>query len=274
DDFIQELFRRDLDNAGHNFLIKADKYLRNYFQDKFIHLLDAVYTLDAFVSIAKTTIAAKLIFPSIGQSKKLSIVQGYHLLLSKPVANDFIVGDHIKLVFLTGANMAGKSTLFRTVGTIVCLGHSGFPVPAFAASIPFYDYIGVHISSGDNLSKGYSRFYNEVMQTKILLESIESGKNCFAIFDELFSGTNLNDAVDCANILIERLNHTGINHVLVSSHNIQLAGEKELGYVEYCHTETYISDGQPVFTYKLLPGKNEVKLGLLIFRQQITNGMT
>ncbi|HTE24302.1 MutS-related protein [Flavitalea sp.] len=265
--FIRELLQRDLQKAGAAYFLKVDSFLRNHFHDKFNQLLDALFRLEAFCSIAKTTVESKLVFPVIDRSKQLKIRNGYHLLLSKPVKNDFKVADDTKLVFLTGANMAGKSTFFRTVGTIVCLAHSGFPVPAASAEMPFYDDIGIHISSGDNLAKGYSQFYNEIMEVKMLLDSITAGRQCFAIFDEVLSGTNINDAVDCAAILIERLNHPGYSLVLISSHNIQLAGEIEHDYIQYNYIETFIKEGKPVFTYQLFPGKNEVRLGLLLFQQ-------
>jgi DNA mismatch repair protein MutS len=264
---IRELLLKDLHHAGTSYFLKVDAYLRNQYQDKFNQLLDALYNLEALCSIAKTTLAAKLIFPVIGKSKQLKILNGFHLLLRKPVKNDFKVADDTRLVFLTGANMAGKSTFFRTVGTNVCLAQAGFAVPSYYDEIHFYDYIVINFSSNDNLSKGYSQFYNEIMEVKLLLDSIAAGRQCFAIFDEVLSGTNMNDAVDCAAVLIKRLNHPGNSLVLISSHNIQLAGETDFDYIQYNYIETFIKDGKPVFTYQLFPGKNEVRLGLLLFQQ-------
>jgi DNA mismatch repair protein MutS len=264
---IQDLLKRDIQQAGVGYFLKFDIYLRNEFQEKFNQLLECLFRLDAFVSIAKTALNADLVFPTIGQSKQLKIYQGFHVLIKEPVKNDFNIDDDIKLVFLTGANMSGKSTFFRSVGTIVCLAHSGFPVPAVSAEMPLYDNIGIHISSRDDLAKGYSQFYNEILEVKYLLDRIEEGKQCFAIFDELLSGTNLNDARDCAAIVIGRLNYPGDSLVMISSHNIQLAGDTNYDYVHYNFIETYIRDGKPVFTYKLVPGKNEVRLGLLLFQQ-------
>lgn len=50
------------------------------------------------------------------------------------VVNDVRLGQRIML--LTGANMAGKSTLMRSVMAVALLGNVGLPVPCAHATVP------------------------------------------------------------------------------------------------------------------------------------------
>ena len=54
----------------------------------------------------------------------------YHILLPNPVAYDLQMNPEHNFLFLTGANMAGKSTLIKSVGSAVFLAHIGMGVPA------------------------------------------------------------------------------------------------------------------------------------------------
>merc|ERR1711933_100545 len=69
---------------------------------------------------------------------ELSIIQGWHPLLSYYLPPDEIVQNDIKLgssssagmMLLTGPNMGGKSTLLRLSAICVILAQIGFYVPA------------------------------------------------------------------------------------------------------------------------------------------------
>src|SRR5262249_60681256 len=52
------------------------------------------------------------------------------------VANDVHVGPPGTLLFVTGSNMSGKSTLLRAIGLNAVLAHAGAPVCAKAFRLP------------------------------------------------------------------------------------------------------------------------------------------
>jgi DNA mismatch repair protein MutS len=269
---ISELITTDIQKVNRSFMLKADNFLRHEFRLSFNHLLDAVYNLEAYASIATTAVALNLSFPQINNNEPFTVTGAYHLLIKEPVANDVSMAPRHSLMFLTGANMAGKSTFFRTIATIVVLAQAGFPVPAATASMPFYDQVDVRISAGDDLSHGYSHFYSEIIAVNNLLKCVAAKQRCFSVFDEVFSGTNINDASECMKIFMGRLANADGTLVFVSSHNIQLAGAGSQTHVKYNFIETFLQNDEPVFTYRLLEGVNEIRLGLLLFRQlQITN---
>ncbi|MBK6527650.1 MAG: hypothetical protein IPG07_20145 [Crocinitomicaceae bacterium] len=73
------------------------------------------------------------------------------------------------MIFLTGANMAGKSTLLKSLGLSIYLAHIGFPVPAKKFQTTLYNGIITTINLPDNINKGYSHFYHEVIRKRKLL---------------------------------------------------------------------------------------------------------
>src|SRR5690606_19378861 len=128
----------------------------------------------------------------------LTLTDFYHPNLKNPVKNSFVNSNGV--ILLTGANMAGKSTFLKSLGICVYLTHIGLPVPAKYASIPFYDNLYIFINNSDDLNNGYSYFMQEVLNLKEVVINCNAGHNCFALFDELFKGTNFEDAFDILKI--------------------------------------------------------------------------
>jgi len=60
------------------------------------------------------------------------------------------------MLFLTGANMAGKSTLMKAFGIAVYLAHMGFPVAAAGMNFSVMDGLFSSIDVPDDLNMGYS----------------------------------------------------------------------------------------------------------------------
>ncbi|MEI9807513.1 MAG: hypothetical protein WDO16_06285 [Bacteroidota bacterium] len=92
-----------------------------------MNLIDVYSRLDAWYSMAVAVKTYKLSFPEfIEQNTPLLDAKGlYHILLPNPVPYDLQMNPDQNFVFLTGANMAGKSTLIKSVGSAVFLAHIG-----------------------------------------------------------------------------------------------------------------------------------------------------
>ena len=80
-------------------------------------------------------------------------------------------------LFLTGANMAGKSTFIKAVGVAAYMAHLGMAVPAKEMRLSFFDGLLSNIQVEDNIVKGESYFFNEVQRIHKTLEKISDGKN-------------------------------------------------------------------------------------------------
>ena len=55
------------------------------------------------------------------------------------------------------------------------------------------------------LLKGESYFYNEVQRIKNTILKINDGRKWLILIDELFKGTNVQDAMKCSTVVIEGL---------------------------------------------------------------------
>lgn len=228
------------------------------------------FLFEAYLSVSKGIIKHGFVFPSFDESA-LTIEGLYHPLLKNPVRNDLIAKKNV--ILLTGPNMSGKSTLLKALSLCVYLGHAGLAVPAANASMPFFETISVAINITDSVVSGYSHFMAEIITLKDVLKEAESGAKCFAVFDELFRGTNIEDALDISSVTIKGLVKFSNSIFLISTHLHQLRDMEEIknGKVATCFIECQLNDNVPEFTYKLKEGWSELKLGRILFEKEGLN---
>lgn len=169
------------------------------------------------------------------------------------------------MVLLTGANMLGKSTLLKTIGLCVYLAHLGLPIPVSTGNIPFYDYIFVHINHSDDLKNGYSHFMNEIVNLKNIILAADSGKRCFAVFDELFKGTNHEDALAISTKTLLGLKRMKDSLFFVSTHLNELKESILNVPIQTLYIDCCSEEGAPVFSYKLKEGWSALKIGQILF---------
>ena len=160
------------------------------------------YLFEAYLSISDGIIRHGFVFPSF-EEITFSIEGLYHPLIKNPVRNDLIANRNV--ILLTGPNMSGKSTLLKAVSLCVYLGHTGLAVPASKATMPFFTTISVAINLTDSIVSGYSHFMSEIITLKNVLTEAAGNKKCFAVFDELFRGTNIEDALEISTATIKGL---------------------------------------------------------------------
>lgn len=61
---------------------------------------------------------------------RIDLVNVFHPQVRNAVANSICISHNQNVLFLTGANMAGKSTFMKSFGVAVYMAHMGFPVAA------------------------------------------------------------------------------------------------------------------------------------------------
>ncbi len=104
-------------------------------------------------------------------------VQGlYHPGITGAVTNSVSLHGNSNVIFLTGANMAGKSTFMKSFGIAVYLAHMGFPLAVEHMVFSIRDGLFSSINVPDNLKMGYSHFYAEVLRVKQVAETRKRGK--------------------------------------------------------------------------------------------------
>ncbi len=120
------------------------------------------------------------------------------------VTNDVEIMGWNQFRIITGANMSGKSTFLRTIGTNLLLAMMGAPV--FAKKLIYYP-IEIHssIRTNDSLAKRESYFYAELRRLKEIIAELESGKEKLILLDEILKGTNSSDKQTGSIALIRQL---------------------------------------------------------------------
>jgi DNA mismatch repair protein MutS len=246
-------------------------FLRNHFKRDAQELMDLLSQLDAYLGFATAMKTFDLHFPDVEASTAPFIeAKGLrHLLLSTPVRYDLTLNQQSNFLFLTGANMAGKSTFIKAVGVATYLAHCGLPVPAQSMRMSLFEGLLSNIQVTDNLAKGESYFFNEVQRIKKTIEKINDGRHWLILIDELFKGTNVEDAMKCSVAVIKGLLKMRDSLFILSTHLYEIGEElKPYNNISFRYFETNVSDGQLHFSYQLKEGISNDRLGYLILQRE------
>lgn len=238
-------------------------------QNRIIIFWEDLFLFEAYLSINYGIHRNNFIFPKF-IDKGIKLQEFYHPLIKKPVKNDFETVNNV--IILNGPNMSGKSTFLKAVGICVYFGHLGLGVPASYGEIPFCNHFSIKINRRDDILNGYSHFMTEVLNLKEVVQQASNAKKCFAIFDELFSGTNVEDAYDICKTTIKGLSKFEKSYFFISTH-IQ-----ELEHISHQRSSNYYLDcdivnNKPTFTYKLKKGWSHIKVGRILFEKEGLNKM-
>ncbi|MBO9635135.1 MAG: DNA mismatch repair protein [Chitinophagaceae bacterium] len=245
-----------------------DKALRFASRDKIKKLLFHVYSMDLYMSVAGVANARGFAFADVLDTEEniISIEGMYHPNLSNPVSNQVRIDRNSNVIFLTGANMAGKSTFMKTLGVTIFLAHMGFPVPATKMSFSVQQGLFTTINLSDNLNMGYSHFYAEVLRLKKVAEQAGRTQKLVIIFDELFRGTNVKDAYDATVAVAEAFAEKKDCTFIISTHIIE-AGEvlkEKCSNINFVYFPTIMKGAMPEYTYKLAKGITNDRHGMMI----------
>ncbi|MDE3236180.1 MAG: DNA mismatch repair protein MutS [Bacteroidota bacterium] len=251
-------------------------FLRHHFKHEAFELIDIYSRLDAYLSLALAFQKYKLCFPSFVETNTpfIEAEQLYHLQLDVPVSYNVSLNQEKNFLFLTGANMAGKSTFIKAVGICVYLAHIGMGVPAASMQLCLFEGLLSNIHVVDNILKGESYFFNEVQRIKSTIEKINDGKKWLILIDELFKGTNVQDAMKCSTVVIEGLLKMRNALFILSTHLYEIGDDlKKYNNIQFRYFETTVSDEQLVFSYQLKEGISNDRLGYLILKREGVVGM-
>ncbi len=251
--------------------LQLGRYLRHHYKRDMLQLLDIYFQLDAWYGMAMAVKQYGLQFPEFvqGDQPLLTATGLYHLLLHKPTGYDITLDPECNFLFLTGANMAGKSTFIKSIGAAVFLAHIGMGVPAQAMQLSLFNGILSNINVVDNISKGESYFFNEVQRIKSTVTKISNGKKWLILIDELFKGTNVDDAMKCSSTVIEGLLKIKQSLFILSTHLYEIGeGLKKHPKISFNYFETAIKNDQLLFSYQLKKGISNDRIGYLILKNE------
>lgn len=129
-------------------------------------------------------------------------------------------------ILLTGANMAGKSTLMRQIALISIMAQIGSYTPSKSTQLPIFDKIFVRFGTLDNIYKNKSSFALEMSDVKQILDNATN--NSLILLDELGKSTSTQDGSAIARAVSEYIfNFIGAKTILATHyHNLKAMYEE------------------------------------------------
>ena len=230
----------------------------NQHHKKLAAWLDVIAETDALISLANFAYnQSEYSYPKVHDGGFIFETKqmGHPLLPSeKRVCNDLEITGWSKVLIVTGANMAGKSTFLRTVGVNMVLARMGAPVCAEKMTFaPVKVYTNMRTT--DSLLKDESYFFAELKRIKGVLDRLENGERIFVILDEMLKGTNSVDKLSGSKELIKKLLHLKAV-ALIATHDLKLS-EMEEEYPQQVYNKCFeirIQNDELIFDYLLSDG--------------------
>lgn len=199
---------------------------------------------------------ASFCFPQLNMDRQLSAKGLGHPLLDdkERVVNDLHLDAESSIMIITGANMAGKSTFLRSLGTNVTLALAGAPVCAESFDCPLIE-IRSGMRTADSLKENQSYFFAELDRLKSIMDELRGGTPLLILLDEILKGTNSTDKQTGSVALVRQLAaHPCL--VLIATHDLALGDLENVypGKVGNYSFEANIQNDQLFFDYKLKRG--------------------
>jgi MutS domain V len=209
------------------------------------------------------------VFPEFTDEAPLFDAEGLaHPLIpeSRAIRNDVILGNKLRLIIISGPNMAGKSTFIRSVGINAVLAQCGAPVRAHKLRLSRLA-VGASVCVLDSLQGGISRFYAEITRLKVIADLTNGSLPVLFLLDELLQGTNSHDRRIGAEAVVRNLLKRGAVGLL-TTHDLALAeiavsmGAAAANF----HFEDHLEEGKLRFDHRLSPGIVQTSNALQLMR--------
>ncbi|MBC7082234.1 MAG: DNA mismatch repair protein MutS [Firmicutes bacterium] len=232
----------------------------------------ALAEADVFASLAEVAASSGYVRPTVHEGGELEIVGARHPVVEATlpagafVPNDVRLDpDDCQIMVLTGPNMAGKSTLGKSVLLIVLMAHVGSFVPAASARIPLTDRIAVRAGSSEEIASGKSTFMVELLQTAAILA--QATERTLIFIDELGRGTSTYDGMAIAQAVIEYLhNRVGAKTIFTTHFHELTELADRLPRVRNFRVEAEERGSEVVFLFRLVPGGCDKSYGINVAR--------
>lgn len=171
------------------------------------------------------------------------------------VRNPLQLNSERNVWIITGSNMAGKSTYLKAVGVNLVLAGAGGPVSAQSFRwTPLTLYSDVNVR--DSLDEHKSYFQVEVERVLHIVHAANAKPMVFAIFDELFRGTNSEERYAISRAILRYLRSCGAL-VIAATHDLaltKLVEEDNEPGMENRHLREKVSGRAMTFDYRLREG--------------------
>ena len=179
--------------------------------------------------------------------------------------------DLKKNLIITGPNASGKTTQLKTTAiNIIFTQQFGLGFYESASLIPYthiHSYLNIPDTSGrDSLFQAEARRCKEILD---IIDSEEESRH-FCIFDELFSGTNADEATSASFGFLKYLQKRENVDFILTTHFVKLCKMVKKAsnlQIENFKMDATVDGNNIVFHYKLTKGISKIKAAKLILVQ-------
>jgi len=201
----------------------------------------------------------------ITDTKKTKFKNSYYACLkdNKPIKNNI---RFKKNIILTGPNASGKTTILKsTLINIIVTQQFGCGFYDSAKFAPFkhiHCYLNIPDTSGRD-----SLFQAEARRCKEMLDIINANKSepHFCAFDELYSGTNPEEAETSATAFMLYLQKYKKVSSLLTTHFVKVCKKlNDIDSIQNCKMNAEQIDSKIYYKYKITNGISEIKGGINI----------
>ena len=211
----------------------------------------------------------KINFSSFTKSKKKSQFKNSYY---GPLKDENPIKNTIKFkknIIITGPNASGKTTILKsTLINIILTQQFGCGFYDSAQINPF-KYIHCYLNIPDTSGRD-SLFQAEARRCKDILDLVKTNEDegHFCGFDELYSGTNPDEAVRSSTAFLNYLIKNPNVHCILTTHFIKVCKKLEKNKsIANCHMETDKKGNKLTYKYKLADGISEVKGGVAVLSE-------
>jgi DNA mismatch repair protein MutS len=251
--------------------LRHDRNFRVYELQTLERLLRIIDEIDALVSMADTCTQHGFCTPQIVNSGLEVHAEGiFHPYLKKAIRNHVDLNENARGIFLTGPNMAGKTTYLRAFALVLYFGHLGMGVPARQCRFSVMEGLYSAVNLKDNIHSGISYFRAEALRVKDIAEAMVSGRKIVALLDEPFKGTNVQDTYEASKTILEHFCSCDSALFMFTSHQIELGEQlehRQLPLRCFCFTAIE-SEARLRFDYTLKQGVSKQRIGVRVLKEE------
>jgi energy-coupling factor transporter ATP-binding protein EcfA2 len=238
---------------------------KNY-DDAIMYSLGFNGYLDCLNGLQTNLIERKMNYASFITNPKRSVfTKSYYACLKneKPVKNTIKLKNNM---IITGPNASGKTTILKsTLINIILTQQFGCGFYDSAKLAPF-KYLHCYLNIPDTSGRD-SLFQAEARRCKEILDTINENKKeaHFCAFDELYSGTNPEEAETSASAFMLYLQKYKNVSSLLTTHFVKVCKKLDkVSGIQNCKMLAEKLDNKIRYSYKLAKGISEVKGGINI----------
>ena len=238
----------------------------------------ALARLDVAAGAAHWALAHGAVRPYMADDPVFVIEGGRHPVVEAALKKDgdsrFTANDcaldgsaqaHPRLCFVTGPNMAGKSTFLRQNALFAIIAQAGLFVPARKAHIGLVDRVFSRVGAADDLGRGRSTFMAEMIETAAILN--QAGPRALVILDEIGRGTSTFDGLAIAWAVAEHLYCVNQSRALFATHYHELTAlTAQLSGAANLSLRARQWEGDLIFLHQVVKGAADRSYGVHVAR--------